>query len=284
MIQFALDQARGLRHFARAFGARVLPVFGTADRATATVNLATALARAGEKVLVVDASRAEIAPALGLNARYELKHVLEGEVTLSDAVLTTHDGVRVLPAARGVNLLAGARVSGLDFIESLVQKAGPLDFILVNADSAERAARLLPGHGETLLVLSRGAQALSDGAVCLNTLSRHHVVGRVRVLMMRTPFEEARQTVTALAQLARARYGINVAFGGNSPPDRGLWEAARLRRSIFDIDAGGPAARAFHNAAVGVTDWDLAQVARHVPPAVLLQGDPRQGATVRQLH
>jgi flagellar biosynthesis protein FlhG len=283
MIQFALDQARGLRHFARLsrhLGARVLPVFGTADRSLATANLASALARAGEQVLVIDASRAQIAPALGLTARYELKHVLEGEIALSEAVLTTHGGVQVLPAARGVTMLTGARVSGMDFLESLLHKTGPLDFVLVNADSAERAARLLPGHGETLLVLSRGPQAVSEGAVCLNGMSRHHVMGRVRVLMLRTPFAEARRTVTALAQFARARFGINVVFGGNAPPDRSLWEAARLRRSIFDIDAAGPAARAFHNAAVGVTDWELARVAV-TPPS---PGDPQQVSAAKQLH
>lgn len=281
-IQGSLDQARGLRHFVRPAATRVLPVFGTADRATAVVNLASALARAGEKVLVVDAARAEIAPALGLNARYELKHVLEGELALADAVLTTHDGVKVLPAARGIAMLATARVAGLDFLESLAQKAGPLDFVLINADSAQRAARLLPGVGETLLVLSRGAQAVSDGAVCLSGLSRHHLVGRVRVMMMRAPFDEARQTVTALAQLARSRFGIHVAFGGSAPADRSLWEAARLKRSIFDIEPAGPIGRAFHNAAAGVADWDLAQVGRHTAP--LLQGDPRQPAAVTQLH
>lgn len=283
MMHAVLDQARGLRHFVRPAGTRVLPVFGTADRATAVINLATALARAGEKVLVVDAARAEIAPALGLNARYELKHVLEGDLTLADAVLTTADGVKVLPAARGIAMLAAARVAGLDFLESLTQKAGPLDFILINADSAERAPRLLPGVGETLLVLSRGAQAVSDGAVCLSSLSRYHLVGRVRVMVMRAQFDEARQTVTALAQLARSRFGIHVAFGGSAPPDRGLWEAARLKRSIFDIDPAGPIGRAFHNTAAGVTDWDLAQVARKFEPA--LHGDPRRSAVaVTQLH
>lgn len=285
MIHAALDQARGLRQLGRlrpqhALGMRVLPVFGTAERATALVNLATALARAGERVLVLDASRAEIAPALGLNARYELKHVLEGDVSLADAVLTTRDGVQVLPAARGFNMLAAARVGGLDFMESLAQKAGAVDIVLINADTSERAARLLPGHGEALLVLSRGPQAVSDGAMCLTTLARQHAIGRVRVLMMRTQFEEARQTVTALAQIARARLNINVVFGGNAPPDRQLWEASRLRRSVFDIDPAGPVARAFHNAAASVTDWDLARVT--VSPQWLKPARPAPAVT--QLH
>lgn len=280
MIHAALDQARGLRRFVKPAGTRVLPVFGTAERPTAIVNLAAALARAGERVLVLDASRAEIAPALGLTARYELKHVLEGDVALADAVHTTRDGVQVLPAARGFNMLVAARVSGLDFMESLAQKIGHVDVVLINADTSDRAARLLPGHGEAMLVLSRGPQAVSDGAMCLTALSRQHAIGRVRVLMMRTQFEEARQTVTALAQLVRARLNVSVAFGGNAPPDRHLWEASRLRRSIFDIDPTGPVARAFHNVAAGVVDWDLAQVTATAP--IFQRAQP--AAAVPQLH
>jgi flagellar biosynthesis protein FlhG len=261
MMRLAPDQACGLRNMMHRAGARILPVFGTAERLPAIVNLASALSRAGRQVLVLDASRGEIAPAFGLGARYELKHVLEGEVALSRALLRTGDGVQVLPAARGMRLMREARVSGLDFFESLAQKAAPVDVILINCDAHDRAVRLLPAQGEALLVLARGPHVLADGAACLQALAAQQAVTRLRVLIMRCAFDEARRTADALARLARDKFGIELLFGGHAPPHRSLWEAARVRRTLFDIDPSGPAARSFHNTAAAVADWALAELA-----------------------
>lgn len=280
MISPVMDQARGLRRLMRRACARVLPVFGTPERLSAIVNLASALSRAGQQVLVLDASRGEIAPAFGLSARYELKHVLEGEVALERAALRTGDGVQVLPAARGLRLLRDAHVSGLDFFESLAQKAAPLDLIMVNCDSADRAVQLLPAHGEALLVLARGPHMLAEGAACLKALAAQQTAPRLRVLMMRCAFEEARQAVGALARLAGDRFDIELAFGGHAPPHRSLWEAARIRRTLFDIDPSGPVARSFCNTAAGIADWDLAEVA----PLPGVSGTPLPLQAVTNLH
>ncbi len=270
MMHSAMDQACGLRRMMRSACVRVMPVFGGGERLSAIVNLAGSLARSGQQVLVLDASRGEVAPAFGLSARYELKHVLEGEVALNRALLNAADGVKVLPAARGIRMLREARVNGWDFFESLAQKAAPLDLIMVNCEADDRAVRLLPAHGEALLVLSRGPQMLADGAACLKALAAQQASARFRVLIMRSAFDEARRTVDALARLARDKFSIDLTLGGNVPPHRSLWEAARVQRTLFDIDPAGPAARAFHNTAAGIADWNLAEVAplraSHIEP------------------
>lgn len=280
MISPAVDQARGLRRLMRRTGARVLPVFGTPERLPAIVNLASALSRAGQQVLVLDASRGEIAPVFGLSARYELKHVLEGEIALERAVLRTADGVRVLPAARGLRLLCEARVSGLDFFESLAQKAAPLDLIMVNCETADRAVQLLPAHGEALLVLARGPQVFAEGAACLKALAAQQAAPRLRLLMMRCAYDEARLTAGALARLAAERFDMEVVLGGAAPPHRSLWEAARTRRTLFDIDPAGAVARSFCNTAAGMADWDLAELA----PLPQAPGTPQPLRAVTNLH
>jgi flagellar biosynthesis protein FlhG len=275
MMHPALDQAVGLRRLMRPAGVRVLPVFGTLERVPAIVHLASALSRAGHQVLVVDGSRGELAPAFGLSARYELKHVLEGDVAFHDAALSTRDGVQVLPASRGIRLLNDARVSGMDFFESLAQKAAPVDLILVNSECGERAARLLPTHGEALLVLARGPNVMVEAAACLNALAAQQAAARLRVLMMNTAFDEARLTVNTLARVAYDKFGIELVLGGHTAPHRSLWEAARVRRTVFDIDPAGPASRSFHNTAAGIVDWNLATVAAPVAPAERTQCSAR---------
>lgn len=258
MMMAALDQAAGLRRMYIAPGTRVLPVFGTGERVQAVVNLATAAARNGQQVLAVDASRGEIAPAFGLSARYELKHVLDREIPFESAALSTRFGVQVLPAGRAMRMLASASASGIDLFESLTQMAAPVELILVNGEAEERAARLLPSHGEALMILPRNSDAVVETAVRIKSLSAQHGFMHFRVMIMRSSYDEAKATVERLARTVFDSAGISVGFGGSIPPDRRLWEAARVRRTIFDIDPAGPVARAFQNAATAMSGWPLA--------------------------
>ena len=284
MINFAMDQAVGLRRLLKPAGVRVLPVFGPPERLFAIVNLATAAARTGQQVLVVDASRGEIAPAFGLSARYELKHVLEGEVAFRDAALRTGDGVWVLPAARGIRMLAEARVGGLDFFESLAEQAAPVDLIIVNCETEDRATRLLPGHGEVLLVLPCEPNAIVEAAARMKALAAQHAIERFRVLMTGRNFDEARQAVNALAQITDDRMNIDLVFGGSVPPDRRLRESSRVRRTIFDLDPAGSVARAFQNAAAGMMDWDLTVVTPACTTAGIATGAAHPARAVSKLH
>lgn len=256
----AMDQAAGLRRLQLAVGARVLPVFGTPERVQVVVNLATAMARMGRLVLAVDASRGEIAPAFGLSARYEMKHVLDREVSFNRAALSTRFGVQVLPAGRSMRLMAAARVSALDLFESLAQMAAPVDLIMVNGEAAVGTTRLLPSHGTALMVMPPGPSAMLETAESMKLLSAKHGFERFRVLMMRATFDDVQPVIDLLAHEMRGSAGIRVEFGGNIPPDRRLWEAARGRRTIFDIDPMGPVARAFQNVAIAMTDWNLTLV------------------------
>jgi len=266
MMSTALDQAAGLRRMYLAPGTRVLPVFGAPERVQVVVNLATALARMEQQVLALDASRGEIAPAFGLSARYELKHVLDRDISFQRATLHTRFGVQVLPAGRGMRLLAASGVSALDLFESLAQMAAPVDLILVNGEAEVRTARLLPSHGEALMVLPRGAEAVLEAAARMKALHAQYGFERFRVMMTRATYDDAQAAVDLLARSMFDHAGIEVEFGGNIPPDRRLWEAARARRTIFDVDPTGPVARAYQNAATAMTGWNLTVVTPVVSP------------------
>lgn len=260
MMLSGVDQATGLRRMLRPPATRILPVFGTAERVCAIVNLATALVQARQQVLAVDASRGELAPAFGLSARYELKHVLEGEIAFRHAALVTQAGVQVLPAARGMRMIAAADARGLAFFESIAAMAAPLDVLLVNGDGAERATRLVPSHGEALFVLPYEAAAIAEGAARIKWLARHLGFCQYRVLVVRASYEDAQQAVATLVRQLRDMPAVKVSLGGNVVPDRRSWEAARAHRSIFEIDPAGPVARSYQNAAASLADWDLTVV------------------------
>src|SRR5437016_3275005 len=77
-------------------------------KSTAAINLASALARCGRDVLLIDenAGAGNVGAALDLKARFELADVINGDVALEQALLHAPHGLRVLPAARGAQAMS----------------------------------------------------------------------------------------------------------------------------------------------------------------------------------
>jgi flagellar biosynthesis protein FlhG len=271
----AEDQAAGLRRLQQEnHGTRILPVFGPRERVTAIVNLAAAASMNGLRVLILDASRGEVAPAFGLAARYELIHVIEGEKTLAEAALAAPCGARVLPAARGLQMLATFGGAGLDLFEDIVRAAAPVDLILINAEPGAATTLLqLPGRNEALLVCVPGDDAVYSALGRIKVLSSAHGFTRFRLMTLDSSALDLAETTAEIEPLARSRFGAQVFAGAAIPRDPQMRHAQRACRSIFDIDEQGPAALAYAYAASSMPNWQMAHINPLAPhrahPAVL---------------
>jgi hypothetical protein len=100
------DQAATLRRLFARPRVRVLPVLlpelHCALRASWIARLAQDFARQGERTLVLDAARAQIAATLGLRARFDLAHALRGECALDAVLLDAGPNLLIAPAARAL--------------------------------------------------------------------------------------------------------------------------------------------------------------------------------------
>ncbi len=98
------DQADGLRRLFPRPALRVMPMLVAAPRSPQRnawlARLARAFAAAGERTLVLDASRAQLATTFGLKARFDLLHALRGDCALAQARLPIDRGLALLPAHR----------------------------------------------------------------------------------------------------------------------------------------------------------------------------------------
>lgn len=254
------DQAEGLRQMFAGASLQVLPVFGAAERIAACVHLAAAAAAEGRGVVILDASAGEIAGSMGLSARYELKHLLQGEKTFDEVALTLPSGVRVLPALRGLASLAQAGGRGDALFGAFGRLSHHIDLVMLNAPAAGVAGVLPAVAGEALIALSPAADSLTQGFACMKQLVREQGVSRFRTLVLHADDAEGRLIHDRFVAASAGRLQVALSYGGSVPRDPGLRQAQSACKTIFDIDPGAAAARAFQRIVSTVAGWPLASV------------------------
>lgn len=133
-----VDQAEGLRRLLKRNHTQVvLLLAGKAGvgRTSTTINLASALAKSGKAVLVLDENPApnNIPDQLGLHARYDLMDIAQQKCKPGEALLSRH-GFSVLPAARALNSQAQMNRTEQQQLENaLAEISGSVDVMLVEA-------------------------------------------------------------------------------------------------------------------------------------------------------
>src|ERR1700721_2981447 len=81
---------------------------GGVGKTTLSANLAVSIAAQGRDVMLVDADLglANVDVLLGLHTRFHLGHVIKGECSLEDAIVTGPHGLQIVPAASGMKHMA----------------------------------------------------------------------------------------------------------------------------------------------------------------------------------
>jgi len=140
------DQATGLRRLFAPAAPFTVSVAGEGATPIA-VDLAAALARIGRRVLVIDRSRAEAAAAFGIKARYDFAQLAAGHKGWTDVALDAFDGIKLLPAARGLDEIACEGNDWHAAIAAAIGTAPPFDVWVINGMPSPRgdcASILMP--------------------------------------------------------------------------------------------------------------------------------------------
>jgi flagellar biosynthesis protein FlhG len=263
----SLDQAAGLRRMLGRPAVRVLPLASSMDgaaQAALALRLAGALLQLGNRVVVLDASRGEVAAALGLAARRDLLELLQGEKEFADVALAGPEGLRVVPAARGIDLLEQAGAARYhDLFGAFAALSEPADLVLLNCAPGDvhPACRAASGGREVVLALQTDAESVTDAYALIKTALRRD-----------------------------GQHSFRMLFSGASPleagPLLGRMSAAALRFLEVELRSGGviprtgagAACRAVANASYG---WNLPVFAGPGPVGAPAHTEPAAGSAPR---
>jgi flagellar biosynthesis protein FlhG len=235
---------------------------GGVGKTFASANLAAALARAGQQVLVLDADLglANLDVVLNLYPKITLHDVFTGRHTLEEAILPAPGGFSVLLAGSG--MVEYSRMTGevREKLQALVAEVAPrFDHVLLDtgAGISDVVLYTVSLAGEVLVVATPEPTSLTDAYATIKVLA--HTQGRRRIHLLvnqvRRPGEG--RGVRAQLQQVVERY-VNPALDvpvrleliGEVPADPAVREAVQRRQLLLEAMPGTAAALALVNAAV----------------------------------
>jgi flagellar biosynthesis protein FlhG len=236
---------------------------GGVGKTSVSVNLATGLASAGKRVVLLDGDLglANVDVLLGLSPRYTLAHVIAGERTLDEILVKAPQGFHIVPSASGAADMAGlGSASHLGLVQAFSSIAARLDVLIIDT-----AAGIAPGvlqfsqaAQHVLVVICDEPASLTDAYALIKVLSRNHGVSRFRVLAnMTRAAGEGLALFHKLERVAGRFLDVTLEYAGEIPDDDRVRQAIRAQRPVLDAYPSSPAGRAFKKLAAAADNWPV---------------------------
>ncbi len=225
------DQAAGLRSlFARRRPSLLIVAGSDANKAAVALHFAREAAVGQRATVLVDGTAGQVALQSDVACRYELSHVLAGDMPVSDVLRALTPDLLLLPAARALSRVGSftaeedARL-GEAFSDGIVQAlsaAGAqdtqVDLIVVNAEEAQ-AARAVEAFGRdarVVIVASDHAHSLRGAYVEMKALAQQHGLEHFEIVVPRFDDEETGSLAfNNLANAARRFLDVELKDGGS---------------------------------------------------------------------
>jgi flagellar biosynthesis protein FlhG len=235
---------------------------GGVGKTNVSVNLATALAALGERVMLLDADfgLANVDVLLGLSPRLTLADVVAGRAALADILLPGPKGVQIVPSASGKRHMAEmspAQHAGI--VQAVSSFEGPLDTLVVDTAAGINDAVLTfcQAAQDVLVVVCDEPASITDAYALVKVLCRERGLRRVYVVanLVRSPVE-GRGLYDKLARVVEKFLPeASLAYLGAIPQDEHLRRAVQRQKAVVEAFPSSPSAAAFRELATRVHRW-----------------------------
>ncbi|HDY86431.1 hypothetical protein LCGC14_0495680 [marine sediment metagenome] len=268
MADIPTDQANGLRKMTSA-APRPVKVIAVASgkggvgKTNITVNLGVALAMQGKQVLLLDADLglANIDVMLGLHPQYNLQHVLNGTKTLSEIIVEGPAGLKIIPAASGVQKMAElspAEHAGM--IQAFSEMEQHIDILLIDsaAGIADSVVSFTRAAQEVIVVVCDEPASITDAYAFVKLLSREYKVDRFHIIAnMCRSIQEGRELFNKIDMVCERFLEVNLDFMGIVPFDEDLRRAVKKQRAVVEFIPRSKSAVAFTHLAKKIEFWPV---------------------------
>jgi flagellar biosynthesis protein FlhG len=250
-----MDQAQRLRNMIpgeRTSPLRIIAVTsgkGGVGKTNISANLSVLAARAGKRVLVIDADLglANVEILLGLSPRHHVGDLIDRAVPLESVLTTGPHGICVLPAGSGVQTLTNLNDDQkLRLIAALDPLEDRFDLVIVDtgAGIGDNVLFFVGAAQEALLLVSPEPTSLTDAYATVKVLSQQVGVRHFNVVVNPAPHElAAREIYRKLTRVTDRFLDANVRYLGYLPHDDNLHRSVMAQKPLVELYPHTPATR-----------------------------------------
>ena len=260
------DQASGLRRMKQSRLIKVIAVTGGkggVGKTNITLNTAVAMAKQGKRVLVLDADLglANVDVMLGLRVDKNLSHVLSGECTLDEVLVTGPHGIKIAPATSGsqsMTELTPTQHAGL--IRAFSELKTHIDVLIVDtaAGISDMVLSFSRASQDIMVVVCDEPPSLTDAYALIKILNREHGVFKFKVVanMVRNA-REGQELFNKLSKVTGRFLDVALELVATVPFDENIRKAVRKQTPIVDAFPSSPAALAISELAYTASHWPI---------------------------
>ena len=216
--------------------ARVIAVTsgkGGVGKTNFTVNLALALAKLGQKMLIIDADlgMGNVEVVLGCSTQYNILHLLEGGFSLNDIITDGPLGIKFMSGGSGIYNMANLSDLQLTRIINQIRLMDDwADIILIDTGAGinKSAINFVVAADEVIIVTTPEPTAITDAYAMMKTYVNHCGTGMLRLVINRV-FEvnEGNIATDKLTKVALNFLGLSLTSLGMIYEDRNLIRAVK---------------------------------------------------------
>jgi len=267
------DPVVGLNDISRPKPVKVIAVSagkGGVGKSSISVNLAIGLAQLNKRVMLLDADLglANLDIMLGLQAKCNLSHVIQGICSLSDIILSGPNNIRVIPAASGTDFMAElstAELAGL--IDAFNELSDDLDYMIIDtaAGISDTVLSFTRSSQELIVVVCDEPTSLTDAYALIKVMNKRYDWTNFHILANMVENEkEGRDLFNKLLQVSEQFLEVQLDYLGAIPFDDQMRRAVKMQKPTLIAYPDSAAALALRRLAEEICEW---------PPSLLLGGN-----------
>jgi flagellar biosynthesis protein FlhG len=235
------DQAARLRQALpaqRSWSLAITSGKGGVGKTSLAVNLALALAQAGERTRLVDGDLglANVDVLLNLHPRHSLRDVVTAGMPLEEVILEGPAGLEIIPAASGVEALANLSRVARQFLVNRLQNLSlgtGVTILDTGAGVSKTVLALTLAADEVLVVTTPEPTAITDAYAMVKILThRRPSLPLQLVVNLAEHASQAREVHEHLDRIIRRFLHREIPLGGWIPRDACVERAVREQRPL----------------------------------------------------
>ncbi len=206
-------------------------------------NMAAVLQNSGKRVVIVDADvgLANIDIIFNIHSKYDISHVVSGEKKLSEIMIETEHGIKIVPGGSGFShltqLAEGEKLNLLSEFETL-QNQADIIFVDTGAGISSNVLYFNAAADECIVVATKEPTSITDAYALMKVLSNDYKVKYFKLIVNMVKSEDDAKIVYSSLSGALDKFlkDVVLEYVGYVRSDNELQKAVLKRKLVTDIE------------------------------------------------